>query len=183
MQLFLVILVSDQWRWVSIPYSYWQAPSGLLHARGWLSRYTWDQRLYVVSEPRETHSNVDSNFGSSWDRTPNLLTTRPTCYHSATALWYNNSNTLIHTSPSLATRNSMDEASTSDSVPKKTTQRKTRRNQRLDAVSLNFSQESFERLDKMVGKITQEDTSVDDQCPTASVSDTSITSKQEKQNN
>ena len=28
----------------------------LLHARGWLSRYTWDQQLYVVSEPRETHS-------------------------------------------------------------------------------------------------------------------------------
>ena len=25
-----------------------------LHARGRLSRYTWDQRLYVVSEPRET---------------------------------------------------------------------------------------------------------------------------------
>ena len=26
------------------------------------------------------------NFGSSRDRTPNLLTTRPTCYHSATAI-------------------------------------------------------------------------------------------------
>ena len=56
LQLFLVILVSDQWRRVLIPYSYRQAPWGLLHARGWLSRYTWDQRLYVVSEPRETHS-------------------------------------------------------------------------------------------------------------------------------
>ena len=56
LQLFLVILVSDQWRRVLIPYSYRQAPWGLLHAQGWLSRYTWDQRLYVVSEPRETHS-------------------------------------------------------------------------------------------------------------------------------
>ena len=56
LQLFLVILVSDQWRRVLIPYSYRQAPWGLLHARGWLSRYTWDQQLYVISEPRETHS-------------------------------------------------------------------------------------------------------------------------------
>ena len=56
LQLFLVILVSDQWCRVLIPYSYRQATWGLLHARGWLSRYTWDQRLYVVSEPRETHS-------------------------------------------------------------------------------------------------------------------------------
>ena len=56
LQLFLVILVSDQWHRVLIPYSYRQAPWGLLHARGWLSRYTWDQQLYVVSEPRETHS-------------------------------------------------------------------------------------------------------------------------------
>ena len=94
LQLFLVILVSDQWRRVLIPYSYRQAPWGLLHARGWLSRYTWDQQLYVVSEPRETPlSNVESQvftpykFGSTaGDRTPDLLTTRPTCYHSATAL-------------------------------------------------------------------------------------------------
>ena len=75
LQLFLVILVSDQWRRVLIPYSYRQAPWGLLHARGWLSRYTWDQRLYVVSEPWETHSpmlkarflhltNVGSSRGS-----------------------------------------------------------------------------------------------------------------------
>ena len=56
LQLFLVILVSDQWHRVLIPYSYRQAPWGLLHAQGWLSRYTWDQQLYVVSEPRETHS-------------------------------------------------------------------------------------------------------------------------------
>ena len=56
LQLFLVILASDQWRRVLIPYSYRQAPWGLLHARGWLSRYTWDQQLYVVSERRETHS-------------------------------------------------------------------------------------------------------------------------------
>ena len=56
LQLFLVILVSDQWRQVLIPYSYRQTPWGLLHARRWLSRYTWDQQLYVVSEPRKTHS-------------------------------------------------------------------------------------------------------------------------------
>ena len=56
LQLFLVIQVSDQWRRVLIPYSYRQAPWGIWHARGWLSRYTWDQQLYVVSEPRETHS-------------------------------------------------------------------------------------------------------------------------------
>ena len=56
LQLFLVILVSDQWRRVLIPYSYRQAPWGHLHAQGWLSWYTWDQQLYVVSEPRETHS-------------------------------------------------------------------------------------------------------------------------------
>ena len=56
LQLFLVILVSDQWRRVLIPYSYRQAPWVFLHARRWLSRYTWDQQLYVVSEPRETHS-------------------------------------------------------------------------------------------------------------------------------
>ena len=56
LQLFLVILVSDQWRRVLIPYSYRQAPWGLLHARRWLSWYTWDQWLYVVSKPRETHS-------------------------------------------------------------------------------------------------------------------------------
>ena len=93
LQLFLVILVSDQWRWVLIPYSYRQAPWGLLHARGWLSRYTWDQRLYVVSEPWETHSPMLkarflhlTNFGISRDRTHDLLPTRPTCYHSATAL-------------------------------------------------------------------------------------------------
>ena len=71
LQLFLVIVVSDQWCRVLIPYSYRQAPWGLLHARGWLSRYTWDQRLYVVSEPRETHSPMLkarflhlTNFGS-----------------------------------------------------------------------------------------------------------------------
>ena len=56
LQLFLVILVSDQWRRVLIPYSYRQVPWGILHAQGWLSWHTWDQQLYVVSEPRETHS-------------------------------------------------------------------------------------------------------------------------------
>ena len=34
LQLFLVILVSDQWRRVLIPYSYRQVPWGILHARG-----------------------------------------------------------------------------------------------------------------------------------------------------
>ena len=97
LQLFLVILVSDQYLTsdaVLIPYSYRQAPWGLLHAQGWLSWYTWDQQLYVVSEPRETHSPMlkarfftPYKFGSTaGDRTPDLLTTRPTCYHSATAL-------------------------------------------------------------------------------------------------
>ena len=80
LQLFLVIVVSDQWRRVLIPYSYRQAPWGLLHARGWLSRYTWDQRLYVVSEPRETHSPMLkarflhlTNFGSSRGSNPRPL--------------------------------------------------------------------------------------------------------------
>ena len=95
LQLFLVILVSDQWRRVLIPYSYRQAPWGLLNARVWLSRYTWDQQLYVVSEPRETHfPMLKARFlhltnlvaSTAGDRTPDLLTTRPTCYHSATAL-------------------------------------------------------------------------------------------------
>ena len=56
LQLFLVMLVSDQWCRVLIPYSYRQASWDLLHAWGWLSRYTWNQQLYVVSEPWETHS-------------------------------------------------------------------------------------------------------------------------------
>ena len=94
LQLFLVILVSDQWRRVLIPYSYRQATWGLLHARGWLSRCTWDQQLYVVSEPRETHSpmlkarflHLTNLVAQPGDRTPDLLTTRPTCDHSATAL-------------------------------------------------------------------------------------------------
>ena len=80
LQLFLVIVVSDQWRRVLIPYSFLQAPWGLLHARGWLSRYTWDQRLYVVSEPRETHSPMLkarflhlTNFGSSRGSNPRPL--------------------------------------------------------------------------------------------------------------
>ena len=94
LQLFLVILVSDQWRRVLIPYSYRKAPWGLSHARGWLSRYTWDQQLYVVSEPRETHSpmlkarflHLTNLVAQPGIEPPHLLTTRPTCYHSATAL-------------------------------------------------------------------------------------------------
>ena len=41
----------------------------------------------------DTLSNVESqvftpyNFGSSRDLTPDLLTTKPMCYHSATALY------------------------------------------------------------------------------------------------
>ena len=77
LQLFLVILVSDQWHRVLIPYSYQQVPWGLLHAQGWLSRHTWDQQLYVVSEPRQTHSPMfkarfftPNKFGSTaGDRT------------------------------------------------------------------------------------------------------------------
>ena len=51
----------------------------------------------MVSEPWETHSPtlkarfLHLNFGSSRDGTPDLLTSRPTCYHLATALCiYNN---------------------------------------------------------------------------------------------
>ena len=100
LQLFLVILVSDQWRRVLIPYSYRQVPWGLLHARVWLFRYTWDQRLtWYPSHGRHTlqcwkPGFTPYNFGSSWDRTPNLLTTRPTCYHSVS----NSLGNLIHSS-------------------------------------------------------------------------------------
>ena len=77
LQLFLVILVSDQWRRVLIPYSYRQAPWGLLHARGSLSRPT---ALRGIRATGDTLSYVESqvftpyNFGSSRDRTPDLLT-------------------------------------------------------------------------------------------------------------
>ena len=61
LQLFLVILVSDQWRRVLIPYSYRQAPWGLLQALGWLSQYTWDQRLLRgFRATGDTLSNVES---------------------------------------------------------------------------------------------------------------------------
>ena len=49
----------------------------------------------------DTLSNVESqvftpyNFGSSRDRTPDLLTTRPMCYHSATSLCYSYSCLLL----------------------------------------------------------------------------------------
>ena len=93
LQIFLVILVSDQWRRVLIPYSYRQAPWGLLHAWGWLLIYRGSTALHGIRATGDTLSNVESqvftpyNFGSSRDRTPNLLTTRPTCYRSATALY------------------------------------------------------------------------------------------------
>ena len=50
--------------------------------------------LRGIQATGDTLSNVESqvftpyNLGSSRDRTPDLLTTRPTCYHSATALFY-----------------------------------------------------------------------------------------------
>ena len=87
LQLFLVVLVSDQWRWMLIPYFYQQAPWVLLHARRWLSRYTWDQRLYVVPKPRGTNSpmlkarflNLTIFGSTAGNRTPDHWTTRPTC--------------------------------------------------------------------------------------------------------
>ena len=93
LQLFLVILVSDQGRRVLIPYSYWQAPWGLLHARGWLPIYMGPTALRGIRATGDTLSNVESQVftpykfrSTAGDRTPDLLTTRPTCYHSATAL-------------------------------------------------------------------------------------------------
>ena len=92
-QLFLVILVSDQWRRVLIPYSYRQAPWGLLVCSGMtLPTYMGPTALRGFRTTGDTLSNVESqvfkpyNFGSSRDRTPDILTTMPTCYHSNTAL-------------------------------------------------------------------------------------------------
>ena len=56
LQLILVIVVSDQWHWVLIPYIYWQASWVILHARVWLFCDTWDKQLYMVFESREIHS-------------------------------------------------------------------------------------------------------------------------------
>ena len=41
LQLILIIVVSDQWYQVLIPYSCRLAPCVHLHALGWLSQYTW----------------------------------------------------------------------------------------------------------------------------------------------
>ena len=41
LQLILIIVVSDQWYQVLIPYSCRQAPWVLLHALGWFSQYMW----------------------------------------------------------------------------------------------------------------------------------------------
>ena len=57
-----------------------------------LPMYMGPTALRGIRATGDTLSNVESqvftpyNFGSSRDRTPDLLTTRPTCYHSATAL-------------------------------------------------------------------------------------------------
>ena len=51
-----LIVVSDQWCQVLILYSCREALWVLLHAQVWLSWYTWDQQLYMVSEPRETQA-------------------------------------------------------------------------------------------------------------------------------
>ena len=57
--------------------------------------YMGPTALRGIRATGDTLSNVESQvftpykFGSTaGDRTPNLLTTRPTCYHSATALCY-----------------------------------------------------------------------------------------------
>ena len=56
--------------------------------------YMGPTALRGIRATGDTLSNVESQvftpykFGSTaGDRTPDLLTTRPTCYHSATALW------------------------------------------------------------------------------------------------
>ena len=57
--------------------------------------YMGPTALRGIQAMGDTLSNVESqvftpyNFGSSRDRTPDLLTTRPTCYRSATALYTN----------------------------------------------------------------------------------------------
>ena len=91
LQLFLVVLVSDQLRRVLIPYS--TGALGSFTCSGMtLTIYMGPTALRGIRATGDTLSNVESqvltpyNFGSSRDRTPDLLTTRPTCYHSATAL-------------------------------------------------------------------------------------------------
>ena len=94
LQLILVILVSDQWT---------PGINTLLLSTGTLGSFTCSGMtlpIYMGTNgfttfraTGDTLSNVESqvftpyNCGSSRDRTPNLLTTRPTCYHSATALY------------------------------------------------------------------------------------------------
>ena len=91
-----------------------------------------------------------------------------------------NSNTFVHSNPTLTNRADMEEASTSEINQNKGTQRKIRRNPRLDTVSLNFSQESFERLDEMVNKVVQEESATDEIGPRTSLSDTSIAIKRKR---
>ena len=72
-----------------------QAINPLLLSTGALGSFTCSgmtlPALRGIRATGDTVSNVESqvftptNFGSSRDRTPDLLTTRPTCYHSATS--------------------------------------------------------------------------------------------------
>ena len=66
--------------------------------------YMGPTALRGIRATGDTLSNVESQvftpykFGSTaGDRTPDLLTTRPTCYHSATALYINVHTTHRHT--------------------------------------------------------------------------------------
>ena len=88
LQLFLVIVVSDQWRRVLIPYSYRQAPWGPFYMLGdGLSRYTWGPNgfTWFPSHGRHTLQCWKPGFYTlqilvaAGDRTHDLLTTRPTC--------------------------------------------------------------------------------------------------------
>ena len=71
----------------------------LLLSTGALGSFTCSGMTLPMYMGPTTKSQVFTpyNFGSSRDQTPDLLTTRPTCYHSATALlinpWVNNSGT------------------------------------------------------------------------------------------
>ena len=95
-----------EWRGVII--SWWPVTPGintLLISTGALGPFTCSgmtlqiymgpTALHGIQATGDTLSNVESqvftpyNFGRSLDRTPDLLTTRPTCYHSAMALCLN----------------------------------------------------------------------------------------------
>ena len=75
LQLFLVILVSDQWRRILIPYSYQQAPWVFYMLGMILPIYMGPTALRGIRATGDTLSNVESQvftpykFGSSRDRT------------------------------------------------------------------------------------------------------------------